>query len=134
MPDLAVFHARADGFLGDHLVDGKMLSNVAQKIEERNVLRPRGIVHEPRGILFRFKIEQLGELHFHAGDVVIENFLREQLALGGLAARIADGTGRAAGDGDRMMAEQLKPAQREQRHEIADVQTNPPSGQSRSKA
>ena len=40
----------------------------------------------------------------------------------GLAAGIADGTGRAAGHGDGMMAEQLKPAQRQQRHEIADVQ------------
>ena len=40
----------------------------------------------------------------------------------GLAARIANGTGRAAGHGNGMMAEQLKPPQREQRHEIADVQ------------
>ena len=84
--------------------------------------------------MFGFKIQQLGELHLHAGDVVVENFLGEQLALGGLAAGIANGTGRAAGDGNRMMAEQLKPSQREQRHEIADVQTNPPSGRSRSKA
>ena len=31
--------------------------------------------------------------------------------------------GRAAGDGNRMMPEQLKPPQREQRHEVANVQT-----------
>ena len=74
------------------------------------------------GFCLRFKIEQLRQLHLHAGDVAIQNFLGEQLALGGLAAGIADGAGRAAGDGNRMMAEQLKPPQREQRHEIADVQ------------
>ena len=73
--------------------------------------------------MFGFKIEQLCELRFHAGDVVVQNLLREQLPLGGFAARIADRTGRAAGDGNGMMAEQLKPAQRQQRHEIAHVQT-----------
>jgi len=62
-----------------------------------------------------FKIEQLGELHFHAGDVVVQNLLCEQLPLGGFTAGIADGTGRATGDGNRMMAEQLKSAQRQQR-------------------
>ena len=40
----------------------------------------------------------------------------------GLAAGIAHHAGRPAGNGDRMMAEQLKPSQRQQRHEIADVQ------------
>ena len=52
----------------------------------------------------------------------------------GLAAGIADGAGRAAGDGDGMMAEQLKPAQREQRHKVADVQAVRRRDQSRSKA
>ena len=74
------------------------------------------------GFCFDFKIEQLRQLHLHAGDVVIQNFLGEQLAFGGLAARIANRAGRAARDGNRMMAEQLKPPQRKQRHEIADVQ------------
>ena len=62
-------------------------------------------------------------MHLHAGDVAFQNFLGEQLALLRLAARIADGAGRAAGDGNGMMAEQLKPPQRQQRHQIADVQT-----------
>ena len=53
----------------------------------------------------------------------IENFLREQLPLLRFAAGIADGTGRAAGNGNRMMAEQLKPPQGEQRNEVAHVQT-----------
>ena len=52
---LAVFHPGADAFLGDHLVDGKMLADVAQEIEERNVRRPGGVVHQPRRIWFRFR-------------------------------------------------------------------------------
>ena len=93
-----------------------------RKSRIRNVCRPGGIVHQPRGILFGFKIEQLGELHFHAGDVVVQNLLCEQLPLGGFAARITNGTGRAARDGNRMMAEQLKSSQRQQRNQIAHVQ------------
>jgi hypothetical protein len=99
-----------------------MLPDVAQKIEERNAFRPARIIHELRGIFLRFKIQQLCELHCHAGDVVIQNFFRQQLTLGSFAARIADAARRAAGDGNGMMAEQLKSAQSEERHKIADVQ------------
>jgi len=73
-----------------------MFADVAQEIEIGNVFRPGGIVHEPRGILFGFKIEQLCKLHFHAGDVAVQNLLREQLPFGGFAARVANRTGRAA--------------------------------------
>ncbi len=62
-------------------------------------------------------------MHFHAGDVVVEDFLGEQLSLLRFAAGIADGTRRAASHRNRMMAEQLKAPQRQQRNEIADVQT-----------
>jgi hypothetical protein len=44
---------------------------------------------------------------------VLQNFPGQELALGGFAAGIADAAGRAAGDGDGMMAEFLKPAQGE---------------------
>src|ERR1700733_1148160 len=49
---LAVFYARADGFFRNHLVDGKMLSDVAQEIQIRNFLRPRGVVQKFCGIIF----------------------------------------------------------------------------------
>ncbi len=90
-------------------------------------MRPRSVVHKARGIIGRsfrrIKFKQPGELHFHAGDVAVENFFRQQLAFGSFAAWITNGTGRAAGNGNRMMAKQLKSSQRKQRHEIADVQT-----------
>lgn len=54
---------------------------------------------------------------------MVEHLAREQLALGGLAARVADRTRRAAGDSDRVMSEQLEPPQPEQRHQITDVKT-----------
>ena len=75
------------------------------------------------GVLFRFKIQQLRQLHFHAGDVVVEDFLREQLPLLGFPARITNAAGRAASDSDGMVTEQLKPSQREQGNEIAGMQT-----------
>ena len=102
--DLAVFHAGANGFLGDHLIDGKMFSDVAQEIEEGNTRRPARVVHESRRVLFGFKIQQFRQLHFYAGDVGIEDFFREQLTLLRFSTGIADGTGRATGDSDRMVA------------------------------
>ena len=99
-----------------------MFSDVAQEIEEADGCSPAGIVEQPRGILFCVEVEQLGQLHFHAGDVVIENLLGEQLTFGGLTAWIADAAGRAACERDGIVTEQLKAAQSEQRHEIADVQ------------
>jgi hypothetical protein len=79
------------------------------------------IVHEPRGIFLRFKIQQLRELHFHAGDVVIQNFLREQLTLGFCRSdRRCCRSRRRRRQWDDGRA--LKSAQSEQRHEIADVQ------------
>ena len=53
---------------------------------------------------------------------MIQHFAGEQLALLRFAAGIADGTGRPAGHGNGMVPEQLKTAQRQQRHEIAHVQ------------
>ena len=52
----------------------------------------------------------------------VQQFAGQKLALGGLAARVADQAGRPARHGDGMMAEQLKAPQGQQRHQIADVQ------------
>src|ERR1039457_5998052 len=99
-----------------------MFSDVAQKIEERNPRRPRGVVHEARGIGRAIEIEPAAQLRGHAGDVVLQNLWREELPFLRLAARIADGAGGAAGHGDGRVSGELKPAQRQQRDEAADVQ------------
>ena len=120
--DVAVFHAGADAFFGDHCVDGEMLADVAQEIEQRDGVRPVGIVEQLGGVFGGLKIEELGELHLHRGDVGGEQFGRKQIALGGFATRIANGTGGPAGERDGNVAEILKTPQRNQRHEVADVQ------------
>ncbi len=111
-----------DAFLGDHLVDGKMFSDVAQEIQAGNVLNPRSVVHKPRRIVLGFKIQKFRQLNFYAGDIALQNLLREQWSFLGLPTRIANRACRAAGHGNRMMTEQLKPPQRQQRHKMADVQ------------
>ena len=98
-----------------------MLSDVAQEIEQRDFARPVGVVEQFGRVFGGLKIEELGELRFHRGDVGGEQFWREQIALGGLAAGIANGTGGPAGERDWMVAKFLKTPQRNERHEVADV-------------
>jgi hypothetical protein len=62
-------------------------------------------------------------LLFDAGNIGGQNFLREQLALLGFAAGVADGAGRAASERNWMMAKQLETAQRQQWDHAAHVQT-----------
>ena len=119
---LAILHARADALLGDHLVDGEMLADVAQEIEEADGRRPARVIQQAGGIGGGVEIEQAAELFLDLGDVGVEHFLGEQLALLRLAAGVADGAGGAAGERDGVMAQQLKPAQRQQRHQVAHVQ------------
>src|SRR5581483_10462396 len=118
----AVFHAGADAFLGDHHVDGKMLADVAQEFEVTDGSGPGGVVEEAGGIDLGVEVQEAAELFLDGGDVGVEDFAGEQLAFGGLAAGIADGTGGAAGNGDGIMAEQLESPEREERNEVADVQ------------
>ena len=120
--DLAVFHSGAHAFLLDHLIDGEMLADVAEEIEASHVFRPGSVIHEPRRVRFCVEIEQPTQLLLHAGDVRRDRLLREQVALGGFATRIANGPGRAACNCDRMMAKQLKPSQAKQWNEVANVQ------------
>ena len=72
---LAVFHARADAFLGDHHVDGKMFADVAQKIEELTCAVQEALSTSRAGLVLASKSSNLRELHFHAGDVGVQNFL-----------------------------------------------------------
>src|SRR5262245_54636385 len=99
-----------------------MLSDVSQEIEVTDRGCPIGVVDEPGGIGFGVKVEPPGELRLDARNVRAQQFAREQLAFGGLATGIADGTSRAARDGNRMMPEHLKPAKNQQGHEAANVQ------------
>ena len=65
----AFFHAGADAFFGDHRVDGEMLSDVAQEIEQCDFASPVGGVEQFGRVFGGLKIEKLGELRFHRGDI-----------------------------------------------------------------
>ncbi len=99
-----------------------MLADVAQEIEEAHGRRPGRVVQQAGGIGGRVEIKQTAKLLLHLGDVGVQDFLGEQLTLLRLAARVANGAGGPAGKRDGVMAQQLKPAQRQQRHQVADVQ------------
>ena len=99
-----------------------MLSDIAQEIEDADRAHPVGIVEQERGIRLALEIEQPAQLALDARDVGLEAFRREEIALGRLAARVADHAGRAARDGDGPMARQLEPAQNEQADQVAEVE------------
>ncbi len=117
------FHPRLHAVLGHHGVDGKMLADVAQEIEHADRAHPVGVVEE-EGLIFQpgSEVEQLPELVLDALDIGLENIGREEIALGRLAARVADHAGGAARDGDGSMARELEPAQDEQADQVAEVE------------
>ena len=53
----AVFHARANAFFGDHLIDREVLADVPQEIEVTERRGPIRIVDQTGGIGFRIEIE-----------------------------------------------------------------------------
>ena len=55
-------------------------------------------------------------------DVARQRLGVEQVALLGATARVTDHPRRAAGQGDRHVAEQLESTQQQERHEVADMQ------------
>ena len=99
-----------------------MLADVAEKIEKSDRRGPVRIVHELRGIRRRIKIEKARELGSDRFDIGLEEIFREQIALGGFATWVTDAAGRAAGQGDGDMTGVLKTSQRQQRHEMPDVE------------
>src|SRR5437762_7464678 len=100
-----------------------MLPDLAQEIEIANRVRPVGIIEQARWVGRAFKIEPSLQLLLFAGDVRRQYLPGEQLALGALAAGIANRAGRAARQRDGMMAEKLEAPQGQQRHQVADVKT-----------
>ena len=119
---VAILHARTHAFLGNHTVDGEMLADVAQEIEQGDVVRPVSVVQQACRVFLGLKIKQLLQLLLYAGDVGGEHFVGEQVALSRFAAGIADGAGGAAGEWDGDVAEILKPAQRNKGNQVAHVQ------------
>jgi len=84
-----------------------MLAHITQKIGQADRGQPVGIVHHDSRITFGFEIQKTGQLGLDAFQVKVDLFFGQHLALGGLAAGIADQTGTAAGHGDGSVTELL---------------------------
>jgi hypothetical protein len=118
----AIFHPGAHALLGHHHVDGKMLSDIPEKIQECDLARPIGIIEQLGRIGGRFEIQQLAHLLFNRSNVCFEQFPCDELALGGFATGIADQSCGATRKSDGPMPPQLEAPQGKQRNEIADVE------------
>jgi len=107
-------------FLGHHLVDGKCLRCRAENPDTKCLPSTRRCPPAARdfGFVSNRAAWRAALSRWRCCD---PNPFVSNCRLGGFAARIANRTGRAAGHGNRMMAEQLKPAQRQQRDEIAET-------------
>jgi hypothetical protein len=105
-----------------HAVDRKMPADVAQHLDPVQFCQPFGVV-EHDGIAGAGSIAQhLGEHAANAGLVGFDLGHRADGARFVLAGGIADHSGAAAHQGDRLVAALLQPIQHHHGEEIADMQ------------
>src|SRR5690606_35461955 len=102
----------------DHHVDAEMLPDVAEKIQKADGCDPGRVVEQFGFVGAGLKVKEATELFFHLGDVVLEGFGCEKLALGRPSAGVADESGGAAGECEGSMACLLEAAKGEQGDEI----------------
>ena len=107
---------------GHHLVDGDVLADVAEEVEQAQVAGPVPVVDQPRRVDDgeRSTIRPIWALM--AATLARQRLVVEQVALLGAPARVADHARGAAGQGDRPVPGVLEAAQHEQADQVADVQ------------
>ena len=108
--------------LGEHVVDGDVLADVAQELQVADAAEPVGVVRPGSPGWRRYRTREAAKLRADARRRCGERRVVEQVALDDLARRIADHAGRAADDGDRLVPRALEPRQHDHRHQVADVQ------------
>src|SRR5690348_2526377 len=119
-----VFQPRAHGLLGDHHIDGEVLADVAQVLDQRHLAEPVGVVHHHRAVL-ALEREKRFELAANQLGVRVYLLSAEQHALLRFEAGVADHPGPAANQQQWAMPGALKVGQHHDRHEIADLQAWP---------
>ncbi|MEC5207463.1 hypothetical protein QF022_002419 [Vogesella perlucida] len=108
-------------FLLDHLVDGEVLTDVAQELQCAHAAKPVVVVGHDGGVV----AVKAQERRYLAADFFYPagNHVRGvQLALGSLEAGVADHAGGAAHQGDRLVAGLLEALQHQYRYQMAQVQ------------
>jgi len=107
-------------FLLQHDVDGEVLADGAEKVDQSFGHEPVGVVHEPGAVGGEIEeARHLGALPLEVGD---ERFGSEQRPLRTLPRRIADQPRAAAHQDDRPVPAALQVLQQHQWDEIAELQ------------
>ena len=112
-----------NGFLCHHVVDGDVLADVPDKVEELEVLHPVVVVHQFCAVgCIAVEIKEMRELLFDASDIVAQGLLVEQVALGALARRVANHACGTANKGEGLVAATLKMAEHHHAAKVSDVE------------
>ena len=122
---LGALEAGLDGLLGDHLVDGEVLADVAEEVDEAVAAEPLGVVEQQALGLARRR-RQVEEAA-RAGPGSPRGWPASCSAESrGRSSDLPPGSpirpGAAAGEQDRAMAGELQPAQGEDAEQVADMQ------------
>ena len=117
---------RLDRLLLHHHVDGEVLADVAQEVDEgeRHLLvrQPVGVVAHQRPDFLGVEVQEALHLIALPLEVLPDLLAGEQRALAALAAGIPDEAGAATHQHDRLVAGELEVPQQHQRHQVAELQ------------
>ena len=99
-----------------------MLADIAQEIEQADVLGPVPVVHQHGRWISAVKVQEAAQLGLHRFDVGPHLIDVHQVALDGPTPGVADHAGGATGEDDGSVAVVLEATQQEQRDQVAHVQ------------
>jgi hypothetical protein len=116
------FRARPAAANGtNHRVHAEVLADVAQEADQVELRQPVEVVDDARRVR-TLEVEEALELLALAGEVGVEQFGGEQVALRRLAARIPDHAGAATDDRDGVMSRALQAHQPQHLEQASHVQ------------
>ncbi len=119
----AVFALETDAhaLASHHLIDGDVLADVAEELEQRDRLRPVAVVDEDTTLGVR-QVDDAPELFLDRRHVGAQRLVVEQIPLLGPAARIAHHAGGPSGQRDRPVPGILEAPEHDQPDQVPDVQ------------
>jgi hypothetical protein len=120
--DPAAVEPRLDRVAFEHPVDGEVLADVAEELEDGHRLSPFQVANDQRAGLAVVKVEESGHLTADLLHPLGDHVAGVQHPLRRLAAGVADQPGRPAHQPDRPVTGQLEPAHGQQHDQIADMQ------------
>ena len=108
--------------LSHHIIHCDMLSDLAGEIKEGDILSPVVVVDKLRTVWgVALEIEEFGKLLLDALLIMTESLLIEEVALSRLPRRVADHTGGAAYESERLVSATLEMAEHHHAAEVSDM-------------